>query len=54
MFETHHDMFRFGLKGGPLAPDGQGLVHLPEGAGLGATLDWDWLEDHTLGIVADP
>jgi L-alanine-DL-glutamate epimerase-like enolase superfamily enzyme len=49
--ETHHEMFRFGLKGAPLAADDEGYVHLPQGAGLGVDLDWDWIEDHTVGIV---
>jgi L-alanine-DL-glutamate epimerase-like enolase superfamily enzyme len=48
LFEMHHQMFRFGLKGAPLAADAAGFVHLPAGAGLGVELDWDWLDDHTV------
>ena len=47
--ETHHDVFRFGLVGDPLEPDSQGMVSVPTSPGLGATLDWDWIDDHTVG-----
>jgi L-alanine-DL-glutamate epimerase-like enolase superfamily enzyme len=26
-------------------------VHLPTGPGLGVELDWDWIDDHTVGMV---
>jgi L-alanine-DL-glutamate epimerase-like enolase superfamily enzyme len=51
LLETHHEMFRFGLKGSPLEPDAEGYVHLPAGPGLGVDLDWDWIDDHTVGTV---
>ncbi len=47
LVEVHHPVFRFGLKQHPFAPDAQGLVHLPEGPGLGVELDWTWIEAHT-------
>jgi len=47
--ETHHEVFRFGLVGDPLAPDANGMVALPDGPGLGVELDWDWIDDHTVG-----
>jgi L-alanine-DL-glutamate epimerase-like enolase superfamily enzyme len=31
-----------------LAPDAQGFVHLPDGPGLGAEPDWDYIRDHTV------
>lgn len=46
--ESHHDMFRFGLKGDPLAVQPDGCQHLPEGPGLGVEIDWDWIDDHTV------
>jgi len=51
LLETHHDMFRFGMKGDPLTPDEHGYVHLPSGPGLGVELDWNWIDDHTVGYV---
>ena len=51
LFEMHHQMFRFGMKGAPLEADNSGFVHLPPGAGLGVELDWDWIEDHTVGVI---
>lgn len=49
--ECHQDMFRFGLKNRPLDVDADGLLHLPPGPGLGAELDWDWIDDHTVEVV---
>lgn len=46
--ESHHDLMRFGLKGGPLHPDADGFLHYPKGPGLGIELDWDWLDNHTV------
>ena len=46
--ESHHSMFRFGMKGRPLDIDAAGLVHLPSGPGLGVELDWDWIDNHTV------
>lgn len=46
--ESHHEIFRFGLKGDPLAIDADGCLKLPDGPGLGVELDWDWLDDHTV------
>ncbi len=52
LLETHHEMFRFGMKGAPLDPDADGYVHLPTGPGLGVELDWDWIDDHTVGKIS--
>lgn len=45
--ESHHPMFRFGLRGQPLDIDGQGFLAVPQAPGLGVELDWDWIDDHT-------
>ncbi len=34
----------------PLRIDPQGLVHLPEGPGLGAVPDWSYIEAHRVGV----
>jgi L-alanine-DL-glutamate epimerase-like enolase superfamily enzyme len=44
-------MFRFGMKKPLLDVSKDGLIHLPEGPGLGADLDWDWIENHTEEII---
>lgn len=49
--ECHQDMFRFGLKNRPLDVDQNGLLHLPSGAGLGAELDWNWIDNHTVEFL---
>jgi len=49
--ECHQDMFRFGLKNRPLDVDSNGLLHLPSGDGLGAELDWDWIDNHTVELI---
>ena len=49
--ESHHPMFRFGLKGDPLAIREDGHQHLPPGPGLGVQLDWDWLDNHTVEVI---
>jgi L-alanine-DL-glutamate epimerase-like enolase superfamily enzyme len=49
--ESHHEMFRFGLKGDPLRVHPDGCQHVPAGPGLGVELDWDWIDDHTVEIV---
>ena len=49
--ESHHPMFRFGLKGDPLRVHEDGCQHVPTGAGLGIELDWDWIENHTVEAV---
>ncbi|RRJ95675.1 mandelate racemase/muconate lactonizing enzyme family protein [Opitutaceae bacterium TAV4] len=46
--ESHQPMFRFGLKNNPMNIDSKGLLHLPDGPGLGVELDWDWIDQHTL------
>ena len=48
--ETHHPVFRFGLKNSPLETDAEGFLHLPDAPGLGVDLDWDWLENHTADV----
>jgi L-alanine-DL-glutamate epimerase-like enolase superfamily enzyme len=49
--ESHHPMFRFGLKGDPLRVQADGCQHLPPGPGLGVELDWDWIENHTVEVI---
>jgi L-alanine-DL-glutamate epimerase-like enolase superfamily enzyme len=46
--EAHHPMFRFGLIGDPLDVKEDGCQHLPSGPGLGANIDWDWMDNHTI------
>ena len=48
MAEVIHPIYRFGLIGRPLDPDATGHLHAPRGPGLGAELDWDWIENHTV------
>lgn len=31
--------------------DANGCVHVPEGPGLGVTINWDWLKKHETGVV---
>lgn len=52
--EVHHPVFRFGLRGDPLEPDADGYLAPPDAPGLGADLDWDWIEDHTVARFGDP
>jgi L-alanine-DL-glutamate epimerase-like enolase superfamily enzyme len=49
--ESHHPMFRFGLKGDPLRLQADGCQHLPAGPGLGVELDWDWIENNTVEVI---
>lgn len=49
--ESHHPMFRFGLKGDPLGIREDGCQHVPTGPGLGADIDWDWIDDHTVEVL---
>ena len=49
-FEVHSPEARQGMVGDPLAPDLQGNVHLPTGPGLGAQLDWNWIDNHTVNM----
>lgn len=51
--ESHHPIFRFGLKNSPLEIDKKGYLHLPQKPGLGVELDWDWLENHTSKVFTD-
>lgn len=51
--ECHQDMFRFGLKQPLLDISPEGLLHLPSGPGLGADLDWDWIDQHTEEIITE-
>ncbi len=46
--ESHHPMFRFGLKNAPLDIDANGYQRVPTGPGLGVELDWDWIDNHTI------
>jgi len=43
--------YRFGLVGDPLVPDAQGYLHVPTAPGLGVTIDWDWMDDHTIEVI---
>ncbi len=49
--ESHQPMFRFGLKNNPMNIDANGLLHLPDGPGLGVELDWDWIDAHTVELI---
>jgi len=49
--ESHHPMFRFGLKGNPLEVREDGCQHLPAGPGLGVDIDWDWIDNHTVELI---
>ena len=49
--ECHQDMFRFGLKQPLLDVGLDGRIHLNDSPGLGADLDWDWIENHTVEFV---
>ncbi|HVZ97014.1 MAG TPA: enolase C-terminal domain-like protein [Chitinophagaceae bacterium] len=51
--ESHHSMFRFGLKHDPLEIDEEGYQHCPTGPGLGVEIDWDWIDNHTVKIIKD-
>jgi L-alanine-DL-glutamate epimerase-like enolase superfamily enzyme len=46
--EVIHPVYRFGLKDRPLDIDAGGWLHAPTVPGLGAELDWDWLDNHTV------
>lgn len=52
MAEVIHPIYRFGLKGAPLDIDATGHLRAPTGPGLGAELDWDWIENHTVERMA--
>jgi L-alanine-DL-glutamate epimerase-like enolase superfamily enzyme len=49
--ESHHPMFRFGLKNNPLEIKDDGCQHCPTGPGLGVEIDWDWIDDHTVETI---
>jgi len=49
--ESHHSMFRFGLKNNPLEIDEDGFQHCPSNPGLGVDIDWDWIDDHTVKVI---
>lgn len=51
--ESHHPMFRFGLRNNPLEVGRDGCQHLPPGPGLGVEPDLDWIEDHTVEVFTD-
>jgi L-alanine-DL-glutamate epimerase-like enolase superfamily enzyme len=48
--ESHHPMFRFGLRNDPLEIHEDGCQHCPDGPGLGVEIDWDWIDDHTVEV----
>lgn len=47
-------MYYHGLAGDPLAVETDGKQHLPEAAGLGVEIDWDWMDDHTVETIVGP
>ena len=49
--ESHHPMFRFGLKHDPLVIREDGHQYVPEGPGLGVDIDWDWIDNHTVEVI---
>ena len=49
--ESHHPIYRFGMKNAPLDIDDEGYLYLPQGPGLGVELDWDWIDDHTVETI---
>lgn len=49
--ESHHPMFRFGLKGDPLRVHEDGCQHGPTQPGLGVEIDWNWIDDHTVEVI---
>jgi len=49
--ESHHPMFRFGLKHDPLVIREDGHQYVPDAPGLGVELDWDWIDNHTVEII---
>ena len=51
--ESHHAMFRFGLKGNALEIDKDGFQQCPSKPGLGVEIDWDWIDDHTEEVIKD-
>lgn len=56
LFESHQPAFRFGIEDDPLTPDSFGMVHVPQGPGLGVALDLDQLDsmviDGDVGFLA--
>jgi L-alanine-DL-glutamate epimerase-like enolase superfamily enzyme len=51
--ESHHPMFRFGLKDNPLEIHDDGCQHCPTKPGLGVEIDWDWIDNHTVKVLND-
>jgi len=49
--ESHHPMFRFGLKDSPLEIKEDGCQHCPTKPGLGVEIDWDWIDNHTVKVL---
>ena len=49
--ESHHPLFRFGIKDNPLEIDKDGFQHCPSKPGLGVEIDWDWIDDHTVEVI---
>ena len=52
--ENHHPIFRFALENNPMEIDNEGWIHIPEGPGLGITLDHDWIKAHTTHMMTGP
>ena len=49
--ESHHPLFRFGLKNNPLEINEDGCQYCPTGPGLGVEIDWNWIDDHTVQVI---
>jgi L-alanine-DL-glutamate epimerase-like enolase superfamily enzyme len=45
--EAHDPFYEHGVVGRPLAIDAEGCRIMPRAPGLGAEIDWDWVDDHT-------
>jgi L-alanine-DL-glutamate epimerase-like enolase superfamily enzyme len=52
--ENFHPLYARGVKVGSLDMDANGLRHLPPGPGLGAELDWDWIDNVTQEVIRTP
>ena len=52
--ESALPLYNFGLQGAPLDIDADGYIHLPPLPGLGVTLDWDWIDNHTVEKMESP
>jgi len=44
-------LWNFGFVKESLKVDKKGIVHVPEGPGLGLELDWDYVKAHTFAVL---